>query len=118
MSLSVNIRIYDESGDESQIELKNGKDLAGVERLRFVLYGSELAEKLGFKILPQLKNQDLYVKSENLNELENELKTILENIDEFSKTAESEQEYIKARVQNILDAVQIAKKANGVIVIR
>lgn len=117
MSLNVNIRVYDENDKYSEIELGQGKDLAGGERLRFILYGSELAENLGFKLLPQLKSHDLFVEPEKLHELENELKTILENVEEFSKSAESEQEYVKARVQNILDAVQIAKKEKGVIVI-
>ena len=117
MSLAVNIRVYDKNGEFSEIDIINGKDLAGGENFRFVLYGSELAENLGLKLLPQLKKHDLYVESKKLNDLENELKTILKNVEEFTKVAESEQEYVKARVQNILDAVQIAKQVNGVIVI-
>ena len=117
MSLSVNIRIYDESGEYTEIELDNGRDLAGGERFRFKLYGSNLAESLGFKLLPQLKQHDLYVESQKLDELENELKTIQEKVGEFSRAAESDQEYVKARVQNVLKAVQIARKVNGVVVI-
>lgn len=117
MSLLVNIRIYDKSGEYTEIELDNGKDLAGGERFRFNLYGSNLAESLGFKLLPQLKQHDLYVESQKLDELENELKTILEKVEEFSRVAESELEYVKDRVRNVLNAVQIAKKVNGVLVI-
>lgn len=117
MSLLVNIRIYDENGEYAEIELGQGKDLAGGERLRFVLYGSELAENLGLKLLPQLKNHDLYVEPDNLNELENEIITILNNVEKFAKNADSPQEYVETRVQNILNAIQTAKKEKGVIVI-
>lgn len=117
MSLLINIRVYDVNGEYSEIELENGKDLAGGERFRFDLYGSDLAEKLGFILLPQLKHQDLYVEPQKLNELESELENILENVEEFAKVAESEKEYVKTRVQNILDAIHIAKKEKGVIVI-
>jgi len=117
MSLLVNVRVYDENGEYSEIELEQGKDLAGGERLRFILYGSELAENLGLKLLPQLKNHDLHVEPDNLDELENELKTILDNIEEFAKNADFVQEYVKARVQNIFDAIQIARKEKGVLVI-
>lgn len=117
MSLLVNIRIYYENGEYSEIHLTNGKDLAGGERFRSILYGSEVAENLGLTILPQLKYQDLYIESEKLEDVEKELKIILENIEEFMKVVDSKQDYVQARVQNVLDAVQIAKEKNGVIVI-
>ncbi len=118
MSLSVSVFAYDDNDEKFNIELDNGRDLAGFESSRYKLYGSELAENLGLKLLPQLKSHDLWdVGGEQLNELESELKTIIENLEAFSKESGFEQEYIKARVQNILDAVQIAREKKGIIVI-
>lgn len=117
MSLSINIRVYNENGEYSEIELDNGRELAGGENFRRKLYGSDLAKTLGFELLPQLKRHDLYVEPQKLNELENEFKTILEKVDEFAREVESEQEYVKARVQNVLNVVQIARKEKGTIVI-
>jgi hypothetical protein len=118
MSLAVSVFAFDKDGEEIEIELEKGKDLAGFENSRDKLYGSELAEHLGLKLLSQLKHHDLYdIKDEKLNELEAELKTILENIEEFSRVSEFKEEYIKARVQNISDAVQIARQVNGTVVI-
>jgi hypothetical protein len=118
MSLAVSVFVFDKEGEEFEIELEEGKDLAGFESSRYKLYGSELAENLGLKLLSQLKHHDLWgIKDEKLNELENELKIILENIKAFSQVSEFKEEYIKWRVQNILDAVQIARKVNGAVVI-
>lgn len=117
MSLLVNVRVYDENGEYSEIELENGKDLAGFENCRYTLYGSDLAESLGFKFLPQLKQSDLYVDVEDLEDLEKELEAILEKIDKFSQTSDLNQEYIQIRIANVLDAIQIAKKVSGVVVI-
>jgi hypothetical protein len=116
MSLSVSVFVFDDTGEKVKVELDKGKDLAGFESSRYKLYGSKLAESLRLKLLPQLKSHDLWdVGGDQLNELESELKTIIENVEAFSKESEFEQEYIKARVQNILDAIQIAREKTGVI---
>ncbi len=117
MSLLVNVRVYDESGKYEDIKINKGRDLAGFESSRYKLYGSVLAESLGIKLLAELKYNDLYVGNEKLGQLENELNIILERIKQFSEDSEFEEEYIKERVGNILDAVQMAKNLKGIVVI-
>lgn len=118
MSLSVCVYVYDENGKKNKIELGQGNDLAGFEDSRHKLYGSKLAENLGLKLLPQLKFQDLHeIKGEQLRILENELGIIIENLNQFSEESGFEQDYIKARVQNILNAAQVAGRIKGVVYI-
>jgi len=118
MSLIVCVYVYDRNGVKTEIELGQAKDLAGFESSRDKLYGSELAEKLGLKLLPQLKSQDLYeIKGEQLNELERELNIIIENLNQFSEVSGFKQDYIKVRVENIINAVQTAGKVDGVVYI-
>jgi len=118
MSLSVCVYVYDENDEKNKIELGQGNDLAGFENLRHKLYGSKLAEDLGLKLLPQLKFQDLYeIKGEQLKMLENELEIIIENLNQFSEESGFEQDYINDRIQNILNAAQIAGRIKGVVFI-
>lgn len=117
MSMLVTVYGFDENGQEFCVELERGKELAGFESSRNKLYGSDLAESLGLTLLPQLKKNDLWIPFEQLDDLKGELELILENVADFSKVSGYDQEYIEARVGNILDAIDLAKKVNGKVVV-
>ena len=105
MTLSVNAYYLDKEGNEIDIPFlpeSNANELAGVETSRKEFYGSEISKSLGLKILTRLKEQPfIAVERRNIDDLESEVKLLLDNLDKFSDNG-----YWAFRLNNILCAIQ------------
>ena len=105
MSLSISIlkaNVKDNGYDE--IELPKGRDLAGGERWRTEVYGSELLRGLGLEALPELAAGDISAFGEELLTIKKEANLLLENISEISTSLGIEEEKLRFRIKNISDA--------------
>jgi hypothetical protein len=118
MSLLVNAYTRDDRGEMSFLDPNDhSQELAGFEAFRKTFYGSQTARSLGLRLLPSLVEADLYVEGNDLANLHDEARLVLGNIGLFAEEAAADIEVLKVRVQNILDAIERAQKANGGVVI-
>jgi hypothetical protein len=63
------------------IDWEHGHQLAGLERARWELWGSEAVRRRGAKFLPQLADSDLWVAPEELDGFVSEVRDLLADID-------------------------------------
>ena len=78
--------------------------LAGFEATRFNFYGSDKANGLGLKILPQLAKDNIYAEGiEELDALQAEVQILFDSLD-------SSDDYWPFRLGNILRAIDCAKQ--------
>ena len=118
MSLLVHAFVYDENNEMRFVKQCNSEDLAGFESCRKNLYGNDISNSLGLEILPVLsKESDVFVGFENLDALKKEVKLMLDNLDLYEKEKIYEPDYIVGRLNNILQAIEIARKVKGQVVI-
>jgi hypothetical protein len=118
MSLLVNVFTRDDLGKMVFLDADDhSQELAGFEVFRKTFYGGEAARSLGMRLLPSLAEGDLYAEGDDLPRLQDEANRILQNIDLFTDEAAAEREVLRFRVQNIVNAIVRAKKANGGVVI-
>lgn len=118
MTLSVHAYTRKEDGGMEFIEpAESFQDMAGFESFRTEFYGSKAARVLGLTLLPALANADLYLSPEELPTLEAETQLILQNVDQFTEEAGKDSERLSFYLHNILNAISLAKQANGHVVI-
>ncbi|HYF61237.1 MAG TPA: hypothetical protein VD886_00395 [Herpetosiphonaceae bacterium] len=91
--------------------------LAGFEDTRCRLWGSAALIALGARMLPELRNGDIYCYPERLDQLEADIRLVLGHLDELACAAGYGSDYIAERATNILNAVLWARRnAGGVII--
>ena len=84
-------------------------DLAGFESWRQTIYGA--TRKLGLSLIPTLGDgYDIYAEGADLDLLQSEAETMIANLE---RIAPSDQEGVRFRIENILEAVRLAKAAGG-----
>lgn len=83
-------------------------DLAGPERWRVTVYGSEVARALGLTLLPTLTAQDIFAEGPQLDLLEREVQLLLANTGRWPAISLDE---LRFRLLNILEAVRLARAA-------
>jgi hypothetical protein len=85
MSLVVSAYWSDPSTGVTQefTDWDDGRHMAGVERARWDLWGSEALRRRGAKFLPQLAESDLWVASEELEAFVAEVQALLAEVDEL-----------------------------------
>jgi hypothetical protein len=88
-------------------------DLAGFEVCRTTLWGSEAARALGLTLLPSLADTDVYAEEEDLNRLEIELATLRNALALVVERTGYREDFIRQRVDNIAEAVAVAREQNG-----
>jgi hypothetical protein len=83
MSLVVSAYWRDPSTGEIEefTDWEQGHHMAGVERARWKLWGSEAVRRRGTKFLPQLAESDLWVAPEELDEFVAEVRILLADVD-------------------------------------
>lgn len=81
-------------------------DLAGVERWRTAVYGSDAARDLGLRLLPTLATDDLHAEGEDLRVLEDEVRRMLAAT---SRWPDIGAEQLEFRLHNILEAIRLAR---------
>lgn len=118
MSLLVNAYRRNDAGEMVFLDPDDGsKELAGFEVYRKTFYGGEAAQSLGLRLLPSLRETDLYVEGEDLNKLQSEAQLVAQNIQLFVAEAGDNAEGLLPRIRNILDAIDRARKDHGGVVI-
>ncbi|WAS97965.1 hypothetical protein [Nannocystis punicea] len=86
-------------------------DLAGPERWRVTVYGSDAARALGLTLLPTLATEDVYAEGEELDVLEREIQVMLANTARWPAIG---LEQLRFRFFNILEAIRLARaEAHG-----
>ncbi|QDT88403.1 hypothetical protein Pan161_00190 [Gimesia algae] len=114
MSLLVNVFKRGPDDEMLFIKVEQHKELAGFENWRETLYGSPQSVLLGLRLLPELNRHDLYCSSPtDLDCLLTECNTLLAHLDRYPQDSES----ITYRVQNIIDAVILARESEAEVVI-
>ncbi|MFG2873736.1 hypothetical protein ACGFYU_01705 [Streptomyces sp. NPDC048337] len=84
MSLLVHTFIRNADGSWDLLEdPPNGRDLAGGERWRTVVWGSESARALGARFLPRLASGDLYVEADEVADFLEECMTLRNKSETF-----------------------------------
>ncbi|WP_417386688.1 hypothetical protein [Gimesia sp.] len=114
MTLLVNVFKRGSNGEMLFIPVEHHKELAGFESWRETLYGSPQSIQLGLHLLSKLNHEDLYCASPtDLDRLHTECDTLLAHLDQYPQNPES----ITCRIQNIIDAVELARESEAEVVI-
>ena len=110
--------VLDEDGKMIFYDSEDSSEpLAGFEVYRTEVYGSELAKRLGFKVLPTLASNNIYAKGQEVNKLKTEAETIMREASAFAEQFNNDAETIKYRADNIRKACIRARKMQGNVVI-
>ncbi|MBC7810908.1 MAG: hypothetical protein H7175_07180 [Burkholderiales bacterium] len=117
MTLAIFVYYTDpETGEEIDVDLGPGGEMAGVEALRHQLWGTPIMTELGLTLIPTLRNNNIFASGDELDVLEQEAKTILENADFIAeRLGWRGTETILHRTGNIVKAVEEARKINGTV---
>ena len=118
MSLSVDVYTTDDNGEMVLHDPKDySETLAGFESYRTEVYGSELAMRLRFKVLPTLASTDIYAKGQEVNKLKTEAEIMMREASAFAEYVKEDADGIKQRADNIRKACIRARKMQGNVVI-
>lgn len=111
MSITISFIHLSESFNTINIEM--GNDLFGFEICRKELWGNQKLKDLGCIIIPKLKELDLYIINDELQTIYEDCQIILKNIDEISLVTDYSEEFIKFRINNLLNFIEIALDSKG-----
>jgi len=118
MSLSVSVYVRGASGEMNFVEPESDSaELAGFESYRTTLYGSQAAKSLGLTLLPSLATHDVFAEGTELERLRRESELALANIDKFVAESGAPGERLRCRFENIIAAVDKARRLGGGVVI-
>ena len=116
MSLVVSAFWRDPSTGETQ-EFTNwdaGHHMAGVERARWELWGSDAVKRRGAKFLPQLAESDLWVAPEELEGFVLEVRALVADVDELRVELGRRPDCLLPHyLDNFLRAAQYARERGG-----
>src|SRR5215510_470271 len=94
-----------------------GTELAGYERTRTDLWGSDCIVSLGAQLLPVLASTDLLVMPWQLDVLDGDCQLILRHLELVATVTCFDEDYISMRVGNIRHAIARARAVRGRVVI-
>jgi len=119
MSLSISIYETDMSSGEPGLPtlIDGPAGLAGVERTRTMLWGSETVTALGARFLPRLAREGLWISNAELDDFAKECEILLEHVQMLDTATPWDEDYIARCLRNFIDAVASAKQVGGGIVI-
>ncbi|MFI0789827.1 hypothetical protein ACH4Q6_29990 [Streptomyces lydicus] len=124
MSLSVDVFVVGEDGQVDVLDVPEGSsDLAGFERWRTSVWGSEAVRSLGASFFPVLASGDLKVLPDQVREFLTECALIRSNLEvvaprtDPSKTHAEYVWQIAERLRNIEDAAERARGVAGGVLI-
>jgi hypothetical protein len=116
MSLVVSAFWCDSATGQTQefTDWDDGHHMAGVERARWDLWGSEAVKQRGARFLPQLANSDLWVAPEELEAFVAEVRGLLADVDglraELGRAADCP---LPHYLHNFLRAAEYARSRGG-----
>ncbi|MEW2630158.1 hypothetical protein AB0903_00460 [Streptomyces sp. NPDC048389] len=124
MSLSVNVFVMGADGERQVLDVPEGcSDLAGFERWRTSVWGSEAVRSLGTRFFPVLADADLQVEADQVPAFRRECAVLRQNIEAVVagtdpvRTLEEHKRQISERLANIEDAARRAQAAGGGVLI-
>ncbi|WP_457033729.1 hypothetical protein [Kitasatospora sp. P5_F3] len=124
MSLMVKVFVVDADGKRQILEVQEGSsDLAGFERWRTTVWGSEVVRSLEAQFFPVLADADLWVEARQVSDFRRECAVLRENLEEIVaggspvRTAEELRRQISERLANIEDASRRAEGMGGGVLI-
>ncbi|MFI0357931.1 hypothetical protein [Actinomadura sp. 9N407] len=118
MSLLVDVFVMNEAGERVLLDSPaDGSHLAGHERMRTMLWGSEAVRELGARYLPVLADGDLWVDPGDVPSFLSECELIRTNIPALAAATERSEEYISFRLNNIIQAARRAIDLGGGVVV-
>jgi hypothetical protein len=118
MSLSVDVFVSGVDGTVRYLDVPpDCSDLAGHERTRADLWGSEAARSLGARFLPQLATSDLRVAPDQVQDFLDECATLRSNISVLASRTDRAEDYITARLDNIINAAHRAIQVGGGVIV-
>jgi len=79
--------------------------LAGIESTRKTFWGSSIAKTLGLSLLTTLESHDLMAEGEQLDQLEVEVETLINNLHLFPR----QEQYWTFRLGNVKAAIKVAR---------
>ena len=94
-----------------------GKELAGPEKYREEVWGSETVCSLGCTLLPTLKEKDIYATGDQIEQLEREVGILRDNIALVSEQTARDMEGLEHYLQNMTEAIGRARAISGSVVI-
>ncbi|MFC9329063.1 hypothetical protein [Kitasatospora sp. NPDC057015] len=124
MSLSVKAFVVGEDGKRNLLDVPEGSaDLAGFERWRTSVWGSESVRSLGATFFPVLASSDLTVMPDQVADFLDECALIRSNLGLVAPSADpakSHAEYVRQiseRLRNVEDAAARAQGVMGGVII-
>ncbi|WP_116246235.1 hypothetical protein [Nocardiopsis sp. FIRDI 009] len=125
MSLSVHVFALGPDGVRRVLDVPEGcSDLAGFERWRTEVWGSEVVRALGARFFPTLADADLWVEPDQVPAFLRECALLRENRGRIAagtrpaRTVGEHQDRISVRLAHIEDAARRARAMGGGVVIR
>ncbi|MEG1590342.1 hypothetical protein [Chryseobacterium sp.] len=106
MSLTISFIYLSESFNNSDFQVES--NLFGFEICRKELWGNQKLKDLGCLIIPKLKEFDLFIIKDELQTIYEDCQIILEHINEISLATNYSDEFIKFRINNLLNFIEIA----------
>ncbi len=101
---------------ESFTDWEEGHQMAGVERARQTLWGSEAVRRRGAKFLPQLAESNLWVAAEDLDAFESEVRTLLADLDGLRADLDRGPDCLLPHyLENFLRATEYARTKGGCV---
>jgi len=97
--------------DIAPVEPRN--DLAGFESWRWKVYGSAPVRALGLRLIPSLATGDIYAEDDEVDVLAAEIETLLRECEALAVALDVEEEGIRFRVENMREAVRLARTVEG-----
>jgi len=124
MSLSVKVFVVGEDGKRNLLDVPEGSsDLAGFERWRTSVWGSEAVRSLGARQFPILASGDLTVAPDQVSDFLGECALIRSNLELIAPSADpakSHAKYVRQiseRLRNIEEAAEHARSVRGGVII-
>ncbi len=119
MSLSISIFGMDTSTGEPGLPtlIDGPAGLAGVERTRTTLWGSQAVIALGTRFLPRLAHEDLWISNAELDDFAKECEMLLDHAQALGTATPWAEGYIVRCLRNFMAAAASARRVGGGIVI-
>ncbi|MFF8693559.1 hypothetical protein ACF08W_15295 [Streptomyces sp. NPDC015144] len=118
MSLLVHTFVYDEDGRQRLLDdPEDGSDMAGFERTRTALWGSECARALGARFLPELADGNLYVQPEDIEDFLAECALLRRHTAELAEHSGYREDYVAVRLSHIHRAALRARSVGGGVLV-
>ncbi|MEU4689101.1 hypothetical protein [Actinoplanes sp. NPDC023714] len=118
MSLAVDVWTVGDDGESHVLDVPPGvSDLAGFESCRTGLWGSPAVRSLGAVFLPRLAHGDLWVANEDVAAFAAECDLVRAHSAALAEATPYDDDYIRARLTNILAAASRATRLGGGVVV-